>query len=97
MRSRLPLRTPSTEAEGKAEGKREALLLVLHGRGLSISRPQRAAILACDDLAKLDRWIAASGTAASVAELLAAVPRHSEERTAPATELDQASFAARAA
>jgi hypothetical protein len=61
---------PKFVAEGEAKGKREALLLVLEGRGLSITRPQRAAILACDDLAKLDRWIAASGTAASVAELL---------------------------
>ena len=58
-----------------AEGKREALLLVLEGRGLSMTRPQRAAILACDDLAQLDRWIAASVTTASVAELLTPAPK----------------------
>jgi hypothetical protein len=67
-----------------AEGKREALLLVLEGRGLSISRPQRAAILACDDLAKLDRWIAASGTAASVAELLTPAPKKNGARNGAA-------------
>jgi hypothetical protein len=54
------------KAEGKAEGKRDALLLVLEGRGLSMTKAQRAPILACEDLAKLDRWIAASGRVASV-------------------------------
>jgi hypothetical protein len=68
------------KAEGEAKGKREALLLVLEGRGLSITRPQRAAILACDDLAKLDRWIAASVTAASVAELLTPAPKKNGAR-----------------
>jgi hypothetical protein len=67
-----------------AEGKREALLMFLEGRGLSITRPQRAAILACDDLAKLDRWIAASGTAASVAELLTPAPKKNGARTGTA-------------
>jgi hypothetical protein len=75
---------PKFVAEGEAKGKREALLLVLEGRGLSITRPQRAAILACDDLAKLDRWIAASGTAASVAELLTPAPKKNGARTGTA-------------
>jgi hypothetical protein len=44
------------------------------GRGLSITRAQRAAIRACEDLARLDRWIAASGKAGSVQELLAETP-----------------------
>ena len=72
------------EAKGKAEGKREALLLVLEGRGLSITRPQRAAILACDDLAKLDRWIAASGKVASVAELVGEAPKKNGARSGAA-------------
>ena len=72
------------EAKGKAEGKRDALILILEGRGLSITRPQRAAILACDDLAKLDRWIAASGTAASVAELLAPTAKKNGARNGAA-------------
>jgi hypothetical protein len=67
-----------------AEGKRAALLLVLEGRGLSVTRPQRAAILACDDLAKLDRWIAASVKVASVAELLAEAPKKNGARNGAA-------------
>ncbi len=59
------------KAEGEAKGKREALLLVLKGRGLSITQAQRAAIRACADLAKLDGWIAASVKVASVQQLLA--------------------------
>jgi hypothetical protein len=72
------------KAEGEAKGKREALLLVLEGRGLSITRPQRGAILACDDLAKLDHWIAASGTAASVAEFLTPAPKKNGARNGAA-------------
>ncbi len=71
-------------AKGKAEGRRDALILILEGRGLSITRPQRAAILACDDLAKLDRWIAASGTTASVAELLAPAAKKNGTRNGAA-------------
>jgi hypothetical protein len=72
------------KAEGKAEGKRESLLLVLEGRGLAITRAQRAAILACEDLAKLDRWIAASGKAATVQELLAEAPKKNGARNGAA-------------
>jgi hypothetical protein len=71
-------------AEGEAKGKRDALLLVLDGRGLAITRPERAAILACDDPAKLDRWIAASGKAASVGELLAETPKKNGARNGAA-------------
>jgi hypothetical protein len=72
------------EAKGEAKGKREALLMWLQGRGLAISRAQRAAILACEDLAKLDRWIAASGKAASVEELLAEAPKKNGARNGSA-------------
>jgi hypothetical protein len=72
------------KAEGEAKGKREALLLVLDGRGLAISRAQRAAILACEDLARLDRWIAASIKAASVQELLAEAPKKNGARNGAA-------------
>ncbi len=60
--------------EGETQGKRDALLLVLEGRGLPVTRAQRAAILGCDDLVELDRWLTASVKAASVPELLAEVP-----------------------
>ena len=49
-------------------------------RGREITRPQRAAILACEDLATLDRWIAASGRAASVAEMIAPAPKKNGAR-----------------
>jgi hypothetical protein len=60
-------------AKGEAKGKREALLMMLEGRGLSMTRAQRAAILRCEDLATLDRWVAGSGKVASAEELLAAL------------------------
>jgi hypothetical protein len=75
---------PKFVAEGEAKGKREALLMWLEGRGLSITRAQRAAILAWEDLAKLDRWIAASGKAASVEELLADAPKKNGARNGSA-------------
>jgi hypothetical protein len=84
VRALKPKFVAEGEAKGEAKGKREALLLVLEGRGLSITRPQRAAILACDDLVKLDRWIAASGTAASVAELLTPAPKKNGARNGAA-------------
>jgi hypothetical protein len=68
------LEKPKFVAEGRAEGKREALLLVLEGRGLSMTRAQRATILGCEDAATLNRWIAGAGKAASVRELLAEGP-----------------------
>jgi hypothetical protein len=69
------------EAKGKAEGRRDALLLILDGRGLSITRTQRAEILACVDLPTLDRWIVGAVKAASVRELLAApAPRKNGAR-----------------
>jgi hypothetical protein len=71
---------PKFVAEGEVKGKRDALILILEGRGLSITRPQRTAILACDDLAKLDCWIAASVTVASVAELLPPAPQKNGAR-----------------
>jgi hypothetical protein len=67
--------------EGKAEGKRDALLMVLAGRGLAVSAAQRAAILACEDVATLDRWLAGAGAAASVRALLGPVPPRKNGRT----------------
>jgi hypothetical protein len=58
--------------EGKAEGKAEALLAVLTARGVAISDAVRQKILACTDLAALDRLLAAAATAASPSDVLAA-------------------------
>ncbi len=44
-------------AEGKAEAKAEVLLKILAGRGVLVTDEQRARVLACRDLARLDRWI----------------------------------------
>jgi hypothetical protein len=48
---------------------------VLEGRGVSITRAQRATILGCEDPATLDRWLAGSVKVASVQELLAEAPK----------------------
>ena len=84
VRALKPKFVAEGEAKGEAKGKREALLMWLQGRGLAISRAQRAAILACEDLAKLDRWIAASGKAATVQELLAEAPKKNGARNGAA-------------
>jgi hypothetical protein len=62
------------------EGKQEALVTVLEGRGLRLSRAQRAAIRDCTDSATLHRWLGAAGTAASVEELLAPAPPQKKRR-----------------
>ena len=59
------------KAEGKAQGKAEALLAVVAARGLPITAAARAQVLACTDVALLDRWIARAVVATSVEEILA--------------------------
>jgi hypothetical protein len=56
--------------EGKAEGEAQALLRVLSARALVPTPTQRAAILACRDLPRLDRWLDAAMRASSVDEVL---------------------------
>jgi predicted transposase YdaD len=70
--------------EGRAEGKQDALLMVLGGRGLPLSAAQRRAIRDCADVATLDRWLAGAGNAASVAELLAPAMERKKRRSARA-------------
>ncbi len=69
-------------AKGKAEGKAEAVLAVLRGRGLTVSAAQRKQVLACSDNATLDAWLGAAGTTPSVKALLSggASPRVREKR-----------------
>ncbi|MBI5480387.1 MAG: hypothetical protein HY906_16105 [Deltaproteobacteria bacterium] len=73
--SEFSRRIIQSHIEGKAEGKAEGLLAVLAARGLAVTAPERARVLRCDDPATLDAWIAAAVTAASVAEVLAPIPR----------------------
>ena len=71
------------EQKIKAEGKAEAVLTVLDGRGLTVTAAQRKQVLACTDLALLDVWLRGAGTTASVKALLAggAAPRPREKRS----------------
>ena len=57
-------------AEGRAEGERKALLMLLGSRGLSATAEERATIEGCSDPAVLDRWFLRAVTAGSVAEIL---------------------------
>jgi hypothetical protein len=58
------------KAEGEAKGKAEALLVFLRGRGMAITDDQQRHIIACTDLATLDRWLVRLPSVASVEELL---------------------------
>jgi predicted transposase YdaD len=58
------------EARGEAKGKASALLQILSARGLEISDDARVTVLACQDLAQLDAWLARALTATSVAEAI---------------------------
>jgi Uma2 family endonuclease len=55
----------------KAEGKAEALLVILAARGVSLPPAARARILDERDLERLDRWIARAMTCTTVAEMWA--------------------------
>jgi hypothetical protein len=69
-------------AKGKAEGKAEAVLAVLEGRGLTVTAAQRRQVLACTDVARLDAWARAAGTALSTSVLLSgAAPRRRAKRS----------------
>lgn len=54
------------KAEGKAEGEASALLMLLRARHLAPSPEQEAQILACRDIAQLERWITRAATASSL-------------------------------
>lgn len=61
-------------AEGKVEGTVEAtaaaVLKILKARGLAVSAAERAKILRCRDLDRLDRWLGRAVRAASTADVL---------------------------
>jgi hypothetical protein len=65
------------KAEGEAKGKADAVLKILMRRGLTLSADQRRRIVACTDLATLERWLDRSLSASSVDELLASLSRTS--------------------
>lgn len=57
-------------AEGKIEGKAEAILTVLSGRGLPLDAAVRRQILGTTDHATLDRWLLKAGTVSSPEEIV---------------------------
>ena len=56
---------------GKAEGRAEALMMILKRRGIAIIDEQQQQIAACTDLATLDRWLDRALSVTSVDELFA--------------------------
>ena len=60
-----------SRAESKAEGRAEALIVLLAARGIAVDSATRARILAERDPQRLDRWIARAASCAQVAELFA--------------------------
>jgi hypothetical protein len=57
------------KTEGKAEGKVEAILLVLESRGILVTDEQRSQFLSCTDLKQLKSWLERVGTVSSAGEL----------------------------
>ncbi len=59
------------EASGEIKGEAKALILILKRRGLAITDEQQRRVVACTDLATLERWLDRALSAASVEELFA--------------------------
>lgn len=76
LRQRWEREKAELRAEGKAEGRAlglaEGILSLLRARGLLVSEPVQARVLACRDLSTLDRWLVRAATASSDAEVIAA-------------------------
>ena len=56
---------------GRAEGEARAVLTILEVRGVPVSDSDRAFIMACTDLERLDEWARCAVTAISAADLFA--------------------------
>jgi hypothetical protein len=85
------------KAEGTAEAKQDAVLMVLARRRLAVSAAQRAAILACEDVVTLDRWLAGAVDAPSAREVLGPVSPRKNARARPGTATRDAPATRRAA
>jgi hypothetical protein len=62
-------------ARGEAHGRAQALLGVLAARGLDVTAGARARVLACEDTATLDRWLALAATATAAEAFAIAIER----------------------
>lgn len=59
------------EAHGRVRGEAEALLKFLDARGFVVEEARRAEVLACEDVALLDRWIKRAASVATIDEVFA--------------------------
>jgi hypothetical protein len=62
------------------EGERRALFKVLDARGLTVDSAARRRLMACTELAQLERWLGKAVTVQSVQELFQ--PKSSSKPTA---------------
>jgi hypothetical protein len=58
-------------AEARAEGKAEAVIVLLTARGIAVDGATRERILGERDAQQLDRWVVRAASCATLAELLA--------------------------
>jgi len=58
-------------ADGKAEGRAEAVIVLLTARGIAVDSATRARILAERDPPRIDRWIVRAASCAQAAALFA--------------------------
>lgn len=56
---------------GRAEGEARAVLTIMEARGIPVSEDDRAFIMECTDLERLDEWVRRAATATSAADLFA--------------------------
>jgi hypothetical protein len=61
------------EARGEAKGRAQAVLDVLHTRGIAVPENLRASIVACSDLAVIDRWLIQAVTCADAVAFAKAI------------------------
>ena len=66
------MRTMADElrAEGRIEGRAEAVLRILIARGIAVDENARKLILTCRDMATLDQWLNRALTATRSSDLL---------------------------
>jgi len=57
-------------AEGEAQGRAHAVLVVLSARGIAVPDDVRARISGCADLDLLDNWLASAVTARDISDVV---------------------------
>jgi hypothetical protein len=71
--ARLLRRKLEEKEKGRAEGRAEDVVRVIHARGMQLTPTQRGRIFACRDLKTLDRWLRRALVAEKASELFDAV------------------------